>query len=385
MKQSPSNPLQRELARTTPEGLHADANMLTAFAEGALLQRERQEVLAHLASCADCREALSVAVAAASNTAQGAETAPARPRHWLRRTGLLWAGAAAALVVALTLGILHEQKLVREGQSSVASNEPVNRPAQTPAPSPEMNAPVQPEKKSAERQGKPTQAPARLQAAPPAPQAAMRAPVMEESLKVEPSEGTAQQNSGLQENSQAVQSQGRSQQAGEGQVGSGAGEQSLNALQSARDSSAQNRSGQNQSAAPTAIAGSVSAFGNVEPSRAMAKAAIANLPRPHWRINAAGQAERSFGVGSWQRVLPDETTRMRVISVSGDDVWIGGEQLRLYRSRDNGATWHPVALPAKNGSDRGIVHIGFPAPATITVEAADGTAWTSTDGGATWK
>lgn len=382
MKQSLSNPLQRELARNSQEGWHPDADLLAAFIEGGLLERERTEVLTHLACCADCRLVLSVAVAAAPDISQGPEIAPARPRHWLVRTGPFWAGAAAAIVIAATVGILHEQRAGRETQSAVALNEPANKAAQ--APVQEMNAPARGEKKSAERQARPTQAPARLEAPQPAPQVAASAPEMEQSLKVEPSEGPSQQNSNVQQSAQAVQSQGRSQQAGEGQAVAGAEKQTFNALQSTEGTEAQNRSGQNEATTP-GPGGSVSAFGNVEPSRAMAKATFANIPRPHWRINSAGHAERSFGEGNWQRVLPSEAMKMRVISVSGDDVWIGGEQSRLYRSRDNGATWRPVALPAKNGSDHGIAHIGFPAPATITVEAADGTAWTSTDGGTTWN
>lgn len=382
MKQSQSNSLQRELARTTATGLHLDADLLTAFAEGTLLQRERQEVLTHLASCANCREVLSSATAAAPASFAEIQAAPVRRRNWLRRAGLLWAGAAAALLIAATVGILHEQRLARGKQSAVASNEPVNKPVQAPATAEQMKA--QPEKKNAEQQAKPTHTPARLQAPRPAPQAAVGALMMQQPLSVEPSEGPSQQNSNQLQNAQAVQSQSRSQQEGSGQAIAGAGKQTSNALKSAQGTEARYRSGQNQGT-ERAVAGSAAAFGNVEPPRDLAKAALASISRPHWRINPAGQAERSFGEGNWQRVLPNETTKMRVISVSGNDVWIGGEQARLYRSWDNGSTWRPVALPVKNGADHGIVHIGFPAPATITVEASDGTSWTSTDGGTTWK
>ncbi|HUN85385.1 MAG TPA: zf-HC2 domain-containing protein [Terracidiphilus sp.] len=381
MKQSQSNPLQRELSRTSATGLHPDADLLSAFAEGTLLERERQEVLTHLASCADCREVLSAAAAAAPASFAGTQAAPVRRRSWLRHPGLLWAGAAAVVVIAATAGIMYQQKAGLEKQTTVASNELVKQPAQAPAPVESVNGPAQSEKKNAERHDKAKEAPARLQARTPAPQAAMRAPVMQQSAKVEPSEGPEQQTADRLQNAQAVQSQGRSQQGSEGQLIAGAGKQSLNALKSEQETEAQSRSGQNQAA----IAGSGAAFGSVEPSSAMAKAALADIPRPHWRINPAGQAERSFGEGNWQRVLPDEAAKMRVISVFDNDVWIGGEESRLYRSSDNGSTWRAVVLPVKDGRDHTLVHIGLAAPQRITVEAADGTTWTSADGGATWK
>src|SRR5437868_5664413 len=60
---------------------HPDANLLSAFAENALIQREREAVAAHLAWCADCRECLATAltpVAAASEPVRGRLA----PRLW---------------------------------------------------------------------------------------------------------------------------------------------------------------------------------------------------------------------------------------------------------------------------------------------------------------
>jgi len=57
----------------------------------------------------------------------------------------------------------------------------------------------------------------------------------------------------------------------------------------------------------------------------------------------------------------------------------------LYHSSDSGNTWNIVPLPVKNGDEPVIVHIRFQTPQAGTVEAADGTSWTTADGGATWK
>jgi photosystem II stability/assembly factor-like uncharacterized protein len=96
-----------------------------------------------------------------------------------------------------------------------------------------------------------------------------------------------------------------------------------------------------------------------------------------------GQAQRSYGFGTWQAVLPDE--KMRVVTVFGNDVWIGGEHQRLYHSSDNGTTWNSITLPAKDTGEHAITHVRFQTAQDGTVEAEDGSSWTTADGGKTWK
>jgi len=129
-----------------------------------------------------------------------------------------------------------------------------------------------------------------------------------------------------------------------------------------------------------------SAFANTGSARALANSSIAGVAaRPHWRIDGKGQAERSLGNGAWQPVLPNESAKMQVVSVFEEDVWVGGENSRLYHSLDSGNTFSMVMLPMKNGGDHAIVHIHFQTRETGAVEAADGTSWTTTDGGVSWQ
>jgi len=109
-----------------------------------------------------------------------------------------------------------------------------------------------------------------------------------------------------------------------------------------------------------------------------------NAIHSQWRINSSGQAERSSSDGAWQTVLQNEKSKMRIVTVFGSDVWIGGEGLHLYHSSDNGATWDSVALPAKTSGEHAITHIIFQTPQGGTVEADDGTSWHTSDGGRTW-
>ncbi len=119
----------------------------------------------------------------------------------------------------------------------------------------------------------------------------------------------------------------------------------------------------------------------------MRKAFTANAARPHWRINDIGQLERAFGVGSWQAVpMPDAAeSKLHVVSVSGSEVWAGGENLRLDHSSDNGETWKSIKLPAKNGYEHTITHIRFRSAQLGVIDSDDGTSWITTDGGRTWK
>lgn len=83
--------------------------------------------------------------------------------------------------------------------------------------------------------------------------------------------------------------------------------------------------------------------------------------------------------------MPDERARMRVVSVFGSDVWLGGESPRLYHSNDDGTTWHLVQLPSKSIGAHAVTHIVFRGEQVGIVEADDGTQWSTVDGGQTWK
>ena len=119
------------------------------------------------------------------------------------------------------------------------------------------------------------------------------------------------------------------------------------------------------------------------PWRKSANAGV--MTRARWRINDAGGLERSFGQGPWEPVAVDGKSKMHVVAAINDAVWVGGDSDALYRSHDVGLTWQPVPLPEKNGADHVIAHIRFENPTNGAVEAADGTMWTTTDGGTTWK
>jgi Photosynthesis system II assembly factor YCF48/Putative zinc-finger len=266
MTQSKLKPLQQELARIPVVGPHPDFDQLTAFAESKLPSREREQVLAHLASCADCRELLSTA--AKAREIPVAESKPflmPRPSRPPLRTWLPWVSIAATVLIAAT-AVIYYRNRDRFTETVVVE--------------------IQPEPRRSTK----TQSP-----------------------RAEP------------------------------------------------------------------------AFSTSEPPAAVLQDSSPAAARPHWRINSAGQPQRSLADSVWQAVLPDEKSKMRVISVFNADVWIGGENSALYHSTDNGVTWRQITLPQKNGLNHAITHIRFNTSQSGKVESADGTTWTTTDSGLTWN
>lgn len=74
---------------------HLDADVLTAFAEHALSDAEREQVLQHLGACKDCRETLHLA-AEHSPEAQPVLSFQPKRRPWLM---LRWGAVAASVVI----------------------------------------------------------------------------------------------------------------------------------------------------------------------------------------------------------------------------------------------------------------------------------------------
>lgn len=77
---------------------HPDADLLTAFAERQLTARERERVLAHLGTCAICREIF--ALAAPETIATQPVLTPARTGSWWSIRSYQYGALAAALAIA---------------------------------------------------------------------------------------------------------------------------------------------------------------------------------------------------------------------------------------------------------------------------------------------
>jgi photosynthesis system II assembly factor YCF48-like protein len=388
VKHPESNPLRTELARSQQCGAHPDSDELTAFTEGALLARERERVLAHLALCVQCREVLGIATAAAPETV--AETQPLpRPVRPPLRSWLPWVAAAAVLVVSSTM-LLHEQqkpggKVPSVESTQMAKTEPTRVPATPPPPSEAKTEPHKVTGSLARRETAPLHAKKSIDAAvgkamvPPVPLQEQRAQAISPQAEVANSNDHAV-NGGMVSSAKPTES-AESPAAG---LASSLKPSQENSEPIARVQAAPSESeaveGRGESATRSRVA-----FSGAASVPMMRKAIPSSDARPHWRINDSGQLERSLEDGAWQVVPMSDTSKLHVVSVSGSEVWAGGENLRLDHSIDNGATWEPVKLPAKNGYNHTLTHIRFHTAQQGTIDSDDGASWRTSDGGRTWK
>jgi hypothetical protein len=150
----------RERMKVTVATDHPDPDLLAAFAEQALPERERAPVLEHLARCADCRDVLAIATApVGSATTQTKDTAAARKAPWFSFSALRWGALAACFVIVGTAVLIHRdekaakfdlyqrQMAVPKASAQLTSSAPASSPAAVPTPS-EPSAPAPPTSKT---------------------------------------------------------------------------------------------------------------------------------------------------------------------------------------------------------------------------------------------
>lgn len=104
-------------------GLHPDADQLSIFAEGVGTAREREQMLAHLAECTECREVVFLMQRPAV-TSPAAEHVPKVLiwQRWLLPAGL--AGAALAGLIALLVYVRPGTNVPESIRQSAAVEEP---------------------------------------------------------------------------------------------------------------------------------------------------------------------------------------------------------------------------------------------------------------------
>ncbi|HEX4311559.1 MAG TPA: zf-HC2 domain-containing protein [Acidobacteriaceae bacterium] len=380
MKHFPANALRKQLGQAQSAGPHPDADQLTAFTEEALPDRERADVLAHLAACASCRAVLHAATVAEPEVAVIPQPRPARIP---RRIWIPGIAVAASLLVIAASSILVDRATRTNpvGPSTTASAPAVlaSQPLSS-TPAPPAVAPPEPRAKA------PAPKRARTPIAPrtpaPPPPATETVTVSNAPMPLTTTQGDTSAISlgsvatrgapsiKSQEQAQAEVMQRRSALAAKVTPEAAAQVQD----QRIQDQRIQGQRIQDQRAFAGEFEQSVhGAF--------MARPAL----RPRFRINGQGQIERATEAGAWQPVAVGPVVHFRVVSVAGTGIWAGGDQLRLFHSLDNGVTWLEVPLPASADRAHAIIHIRIESPQKLTVEADDGMTWISIDGGVTWQ
>jgi hypothetical protein len=360
---------------------HLDANLLAAFAEQTLLERERTTVSAHLAQCADCREALALA-SAAQPVAERATAAP--KRHWFLEWR--WAGAAAAACCVIAVALQYRVQpppvegptylVVRPSAvAPVAENQAVQS-TQRIASAPKLK--VEAFKKAlqlpapahlAQQQSPPIVMP-RLDAS--APEKNPPAPIIQPVAPPAPSEqANALLPSGLEPKALRAET--------------------ADAVRLQKDLIA------------TKAQSGLRPQANVFTQGMIARAPVAaartvsgvSAPTVLWSINASpanagkahGVVERSLDAGKTWEVAPlSNEVSFRAVASAGTHVWAGGTNGALFHSADGGAHWEKVAVADDGFKLTGmIVNIDARDANLIKIATSSGEKWFSSDGGGRWK
>ena len=357
---------------------HLDANLLAAFVEKTLPERERAQVLNHLAQCAECRELVALTLPAEAEVTVPTRL-PAR-RRWSVWQALRWGTLAAALGAVAIGVILHRyprnrQEAVSKDMRFTIGASATKAPR---APSVELSAQGSPKPTVAKVGTEPRESPsgtAKLEKGA-APQ---RGPQI------------GAQPAGAELSRQVTLMAAARPAAGAGPV-------------PAKAESVTVAAGLN-----TGLAGGVSApssapSGPLAPAPMSAESQRARLssmtfraelagavarPASLWTISPDGKLQRSDDGGkTWEEVPIDDKVTFRAIQVLARDVWAGGSGGALYHSNDGGATWTRVDLTSGGRPITEII-VSIIASSTdlhhLTVTTAAGERWTTEDNGRHWQ
>ena len=409
------NRLQGNLPSTEP---HPDPDLLTAFAEQSLVDRERRVVVEHLARCGDCRDVVAVVSSAIESEAETNITGPLIGKvPWLAWPALRWGALAAGVLIVASVGIV--QYGYRRQSTMVASDLPSNQtignaqlgpPDAAPASQPEM-----PKKRildAHEASASPKKLEMPLTAI---DRGSERAPRNQRAgvPSAETSPSAFAGNQGLASANAPPPAGGTSEMVvveAQSQV------QVVNTQTAAV---AQNQLAQNRADLP--MQGRV--FNNLDvvkakdpvPQSGMAQAAAPAIP--NWSIGSGGSLQRSYDGGkTWEDVQPTVNLadagggiaprtrsaperqaqsdkkadaapipRFLAVATNGPEVWAGGSGGSLYHTADAGDHWARVSPSVQGAVLTGdVTDIQFPDQQHGRISTSTLELWLTSDAGQTW-
>lgn len=417
------------------EVAHPDADLLTAFAEQALPARERDQVLAHLARCADCREVAALAGAATSDPELAAATVRGRPaagkaeKSFWSWGPLRWTAAAATAAVVLSAVWLNRppqtQLIAPPAPVATLQNSP-RSDASVPLENAPDKGPLTPDGRTQIEFVKSKNAPASLPDRPASPAAEDRAAnelvgKKQDQVAAKGETSDDQVESLQTANKPASQSYGGPIRMAGGALKAksvpleervaGNNVTAATAPASVRPAPEVTMSFSRQAAAELAPADQVaeSQAQSAEPRRdAQSQVRVGPMATPlptdqasldslqkslasHssgvlWRVSSSGELQQSTDSGhNWRTALGEHPSKFRSVASAGAIVWAGGDDGALWSSLNNGVTWRKSAPSVDGHSPRGNVeNIRLAAPKNVTFRTSAGETWSSSDGGTSW-
>jgi hypothetical protein len=427
--------VQQRLQATAKAGEHPDPDLLTAFAEKSLNERERAQVLQHLGQCTNCRNVVSLAMP----EIVAPFTIPARSR-WLTWPVLRWGAMAACVVVVGAAVTLHRER--RQGVATFEAQKPAS-----PSPSANLNIDSQDSNRPAQKLAEKIPPPSPFQSSDRAFDSIGRLAKQREDKGIGTATGagviggleTGRLQSRPLENGVRQTPPGESTYLAENRhaktdaFGSGdkpsapltgqvapvpsaptaakskladteeqAKERNENLDDAPRASSemvtVEAEPVQIETAQATVSRAKDEADKKAKNSATAAQGGMPNSMRTaqrlstmnkatlRWTLSPDGVPQRSFDSGkTWQAVPVAENLTFRALAANDSDIWVGGAAGALYHSADAGQHWRqvkPVAGGELLTSD--IVGVEFSDYQNGKVITTDRQSWTTNDGGVTW-
>ena len=396
---------------------HPQADLLNAFAEGALSERERGPVLEHICRCPECRQVLALALPEST-----ALPVTAMKTVWFRWPVVRW-GALAACVVVVGAAVTFNLK-TKQGMNSyppapqsarLETSPPLSPPEQTRSETKTKLSEESPSRTLAKRiapprsqtdaamilpkgMASPSAAPHAAPApAPPGdsfdavagktskaevasgiPVPELKAPTVTEMVAVEP----ASDEKATVSNQPAADTQA-SNQTVEVVAGIAPAKKEMPSSQSARS---------NKASAPRAEG--IGAQARLDANSLANTAAttsggriLNDLSQARWTLSSDGLPQRSLDSGkTWEKIQVDHSRGFRALSAVALDVWVGGVGGVLYHSSDVGMHWTRInAICDGAPLTADIARLEFTDALHGRLTSADQRSWTTVDGGKTWQ
>lgn len=386
----------RDRLAQAPAGPHPDPDLLTAFAEQTLAPRERLQVLAHLGSCAECRQVV-VLTTPPQTIAEAPVPAPAR--GWFAWSYMRWSGAIAAVLVVASIALYFQEQWKQlpappaAVQTETAKVESA-KPSEGFQDNRKQEAPTRSEQEVRSReQARADAPPASQPAAPPPPapivtadkigeahagaigggRAAVAASAARDELAAPAVTELEKKEKDEKFDSLAMMTPGKTaEQPRANEVVDVEAEAPM--VESTRSEVAS--VGEKRSADSAKLA-------RQAPAAPAAASTFSVSVAPNWRITAAGALERSRE-DKWQTALSVPDVRFTTVAALGNNVWAGANGGVVYVTNDNGRRWLRRQISVGGATvAEDVTAIQVLGAGSASVRTASAT-YTTTDGGATW-